>query len=101
MPRVEYEDIISGTGRLNKDIFAKESDKTGIIFHKGDPYTTFRCVNSARDGWTATVGWLIKGDNFENGTYRLVYNGIAKRLVKAKMNYIPFSVESSPFKVGV
>ena len=66
-----------------------------------DPYTTFRCVNSARDGWTATVGWLIKGDNFENGTYRLVYNGIAKRLVKAKMNYIPFSVESSPFKVGV
>ena len=33
MPRVEYEDIISGTGRLNKDIFAKESDKTGIVFH--------------------------------------------------------------------
>lgn len=36
LPRVEYEDIISGTGRLNKDIFAKESDKTGLIFHKGD-----------------------------------------------------------------
>ena len=36
LPRVEYEDIISGTGRLNKDIFAKESDKTGIVFHKGD-----------------------------------------------------------------
>ena len=35
-PRVEYEDIISGTGRLNKDIFAKESDKSGIVFCKGD-----------------------------------------------------------------
>ncbi len=65
-----------------------------------DPYTTFRCVNSARDGWTATAGWLIKGDNFEDGTYRLVYNGIAKRLVKAKMSYIPFSVESSQFNVS-
>ena len=36
LPRVEYEDIISGTGCLNKDIFNKESDKTGIVFHKGD-----------------------------------------------------------------
>ena len=36
LPRVEYEDIISGTGCLNKDIFSKESDKTGIVFHKGD-----------------------------------------------------------------
>lgn len=35
-PRVEYEDIIPGTGRLNKDIFAKGSDKTGIVFRKGD-----------------------------------------------------------------
>lgn len=50
-------------------------------------------------GWTATVGWLINGDSFDGGTYRLVYNGIAKSLVKAKMSYIPFSAESSPFKV--
>ena len=34
--RVEYEDIISGTGHLNKDIFAKGNDKTGIVFCKGD-----------------------------------------------------------------
>ncbi len=83
---------------VQKQIGEKEWE---TVLTDTDPYTTFRCVNSARDGWTATVGWLIKGDNFENGTYRLVYNGIAKRLVKAKMNYIPFSVESSPFKVGV
>lgn len=36
LPRVEYEDIISGTGELNKDIFAKESSKSGILFSQGD-----------------------------------------------------------------
>lgn len=36
LPRVEYEDIISGTGRLNKDLSKKESVKTGIEFHAGD-----------------------------------------------------------------
>ena len=36
LPRVEYEDIISGTGELNKDIFAKESSKSGILFSEGD-----------------------------------------------------------------
>ena len=36
LPRVEYEDIISGTGRLNKDIFSKESQKAGILFKVGD-----------------------------------------------------------------
>lgn len=35
-PRVEYEDIISGTGRLNKDINAKKSEKSGILFYPGD-----------------------------------------------------------------
>ncbi|MCL1882555.1 MAG: restriction endonuclease subunit S [Defluviitaleaceae bacterium] len=36
MPRVEFEDIISGFGRLNKDIYAKISGKKGIIFEVGD-----------------------------------------------------------------
>lgn len=36
LPRVEYEDIVSGTGRLNKDIYAKQSIKSGIAFHQGD-----------------------------------------------------------------
>ena len=34
--RQEYEDIVSGTGRLNKDIYAKQSIKSGIAFHQGD-----------------------------------------------------------------
>ncbi len=36
LPRVEYEDIISGAGRLNKDVATKESTKVGISFHAGD-----------------------------------------------------------------
>lgn len=37
LPRVEYEDIISGAGRLNKDIKLKESEKVGIAtVYKGN-----------------------------------------------------------------
>ncbi len=66
-----------------------------------DPYTTINFENTVRYGWTATVGWLLKDDDLENGTYKLVYNGIAKRLVRAKLSYIPFSVESNEFEVKI
>lgn len=36
LPRVEYEDIISGMGKLNKDIYAKRSNKIGLKFQAGD-----------------------------------------------------------------
>ena len=36
LPRVEFEDIISGKGELNKDIWTKESSKKGIKFNKFD-----------------------------------------------------------------
>ena len=36
LPRVEYEDIISGTGKLNKDIYTKVSNKAGLKFRAGD-----------------------------------------------------------------
>ncbi len=36
LPRVEYEDIISGTGKLNKDIYAKVNSKVGLKFCPGD-----------------------------------------------------------------
>lgn len=35
-PRVEYEDVVSGQGQLNKDICAKQSTKNGIHFDPGD-----------------------------------------------------------------
>jgi type I restriction enzyme S subunit len=36
LPRVEYEDIVSGQGQLNKDIYEKKSRKSGIRFEPGD-----------------------------------------------------------------
>ena len=36
LPQVEYEDIISGEGTLNKDLRDKEGGKTGIKFYAGD-----------------------------------------------------------------
>lgn len=36
LPRVEYEDIISGIGLLNKEVKLKESNKPGIKFNQGD-----------------------------------------------------------------
>lgn len=36
LPHIEYEDIISGEGCLNKDIFSKHSSKSGIKFVKND-----------------------------------------------------------------
>jgi type I restriction enzyme S subunit len=36
LPRVEYEDIVSGQGILNKDLRKKVSLKKGILFQQGD-----------------------------------------------------------------
>ena len=61
LPRIEYEDIISGTGRLNKNLFKKMSRKVGINFDKGDvlfgklrPYL--------KNWWLADFGGIAVGD---------------------------------------
>lgn len=36
LPRLEYEDIVSGVGVLNKDLNRKESLKAGLLFGPGD-----------------------------------------------------------------
>ena len=66
-------------------------------FTDTDPYTTFRCVR-AGTGYEATVGWLLKSDLLRTGTYRLVYQGLAKR---ADGKFERFSAASSPFRVNV
>lgn len=73
------------------------------------PYTIF-CYNEASlqsINDSATVGWLIKGDTAEPGTYRLAYCGIAKtkvtRLEKlrfvTKTEYVKFTSYSKQFTV--
>ena len=39
LPQVEYEDINSGAGTLNKDLMTKETAKAGILFQPGDVIT--------------------------------------------------------------
>jgi neutral ceramidase len=63
----------------------------------GDPYTAFDWVDSSVLGngaSTVTVTWLLR--NAEPGTYRIVYNGLAK---VAAGSYMPFHGTSSPFVV--
>ncbi len=81
------------------EVQKKSGDEWVTVMTDTDPYTTFRCTSSGINNWTATVGWLLKGDNYDSGTYRLVYNGIAKRLDGVKMTYEPFSAASSEFEV--
>ena len=96
MPRVEYEDIISGTGRLNKDIFAKESDKTGIVFHKGDvlygklrPYLQNWLLPSF-NGLAVGDFWILQPQNADSSfLYRLIqsrqFDEVANQSTGTKM----------------
>jgi type I restriction enzyme S subunit len=61
LPKIEYEDIVSGTGRLNKNLFEKISQKAGVKFAKGDvlfgklrPYL--------RNWWLAEFEGIAVGD---------------------------------------
>ena len=73
--------------------------KWKTVLTDSDPYTTFKCTSGlAGTGYDVTVGWLLKGNNFSSGTYRLVYNGIAKTS-DVTNSYKAFSVASSEFKV--
>lgn len=61
LPRIEYEDIVSGAGRLNKNLFKKVSQKAGVKFAKGDvlfgklrPYL--------RNWWLAEFEGIAVGD---------------------------------------
>ena len=96
LPRVEYEDIISGTGRLNKDIFAKESDKTGIVFHKGDvlygklrPYLQNWLLPSF-NGLAVGDFWILQPQNADSSfLYRLIqsrqFDEVANQSTGTKM----------------
>ena len=96
LPRVEYEDIISGTGRLNKDIFAKESEKAGIVFHKGDvlygklrPYLQNWLLPSF-NGLAVGDFWVLQPQNAESSfLYRLIqsrqFDEVANQSTGTKM----------------
>lgn len=96
LPRVEYEDIISGSGRLNKDIFAKKSDKIGIVFHKGDvlygklrPYLQNWLLPSF-SGLAVGDFWVLQPQNADSSfLYRLIqsrqFDEVANQSTGTKM----------------
>ena len=96
LPRVEYEDIISGAGRLNKDIELKESEKVGIVFHKGDvlygklrPYLQ-NWLLASFNGLAVGDFWVLQPQNTDSSfLYRLVqsqqFDEVANQSTGTKM----------------
>ena len=96
LPRVEYEDIVSGTGRLNKDIYAKESSKSGIAFHQGDvlygklrPYLQ-NWLLPEFDGLAVGDFWVLQPQNADSSfLYRLIqsrqFDEVANQSTGTKM----------------
>ncbi|GFK29302.1 restriction endonuclease subunit S [Tetragenococcus halophilus] len=72
LPRVEFEDITSGQGQLNKDVYGKQSDKAGIEFKPGD--ILFGKLRPYLKKWLYTnfkgiaVGdfWILRPNEVEN-----------------------------------
>lgn len=96
LPRVEYEDIISGAGRLNKDISTKASTKAGIEFHDGDvlygklrPYLQ-NWLLSTFSGLAVGDFWVLQPQEVDSGfLYRLVqsrrFDEVANQSTGTKM----------------
>ena len=96
LPRVEYEDIVSGTGRLNKDIYAKQSIKSGIAFHQGDvlygklrPYLR-NWLLPTFDGLAVGDFWVLQPQNADSSfLYRLIqsrqFDEVANQSTGTKM----------------
>lgn len=96
LPRVEYEDIVSGTGRLNKDIYAKQSIKSGIAFHQGDvlygklrPYLQ-NWLLPTFDGLAVGDFWVLQPQNADSSfLYRLIqsrqFNEVANQSTGTEM----------------
>ena len=96
LPRVEYEDIVSGTGRLNKDIYAKQSIKSGIVFHQGDvlygklrPYLQ-NWLLPTFDGLAVGDFWVLQPQNADSSfLYRLIqsrqFDEVANQSTGTKM----------------
>lgn len=123
LPRIEYEDINSGAGSLNKNIYEKDSDKIGIKFNKDDvlygklrPYLN-KWIKPDFNGVAVGDFWvlrsnecsqnflfsLIQSDNFQNVANISVGTKMPRadwKLVSQEIFSIPKSIEEQE-KIGV
>ena len=87
LPQVEYEDIISGMGVLNKDLRDKEDGKTGIKFYAGDvlygklrPYL-MNWLYPQFNGVAVGDFWVLRATECDSSfLYRLVQTDSFQRL---------------------
>lgn len=95
MLTLEDSELVDGYSYMEVQMLSDDGQWQTVLTDT-DPYTTFKYTDS-----TATVGWLLKGNNYESGTYRLVYNGIAKTSGEGlfSSDYKAFSAASSEFAV--
>ena len=112
LPQVEYEDIVSGEGTLNKDLRDKEGGKTGIKFYAGDVlygklrpylmnwlYPQFNGV-AVGDFWvlratecdSSFLYWLVQTDSFQ----RLANVSSGSKMPRADWNLISQSFFAVP-----
>ena len=96
LPRVEYEDIVSGIGQLNKDIKKKENRKIGLLFHEGDvlygklrPYLQNWLLPSF-SGVAVGDFWVLQPQNTDSSfVYRLIqskqFDEVANQSIGTKM----------------
>ena len=96
MPFVEYEDVIPNQGILNKDIFSKEGEKTGVAFSEDNvlygklrPYL-HNWLNPDFKGVAVGDWWVLKPIKADkNFLYRLVqsdnFDNIANQSTGTKM----------------
>ena len=87
---------MSGTGRLNKDIYAKQSSKSGIVFHQGDvlygklrPYLQNWLLPTS-DGLAVGDFWVLQPQNADSSfLYRLIqsrqFDEVANQSTGTKM----------------
>ena len=96
LPYIEYEDVISNQGILNKDVSTKEGVKTGIVFSEEDvlygklrPYL-HNWLNPDFKGVAVGDWWVLKPINADkNFLYRLIqsenFDNVANQSTGTKM----------------
>ena len=78
-PQVEYEDVVSGQGVLNKDVAAKGTHKPGLLFDQGDilygklrPYLN-NWLLPAFSGIAVGDWWVLQSKELDSSyLYRLI-----------------------------
>lgn len=105
LPRVEYADIISGKGELNKNIYQKNSSKIGIEFNNGDilygklrPYLK-NWLLSSFNGIAVGDFWVLRANETNNKfIYYLIqtstYETTANQSIGTKMPRSDWNVVS-------